>query len=281
MRVKYWAMVMLTAALIATAAEAQTLPPVPGSTIEYKNGLDGHDDEQFDLFKRACDKNDAAGCARLAGMDNETFAYIAKNRRVDSQLVFARKAVKLLQMRCTPTAERDQGCIHYFEILKGLRREYPDLVLEGGRMLAGRCLSGMHLPRDCSRFEVLLVGGTPAENTALANWVDGRFTEACESGNGTLCAQGFARWETVDRTQALGARLLRLSNAAAKGCSGGSPLICWSAGYWLSSFANVQKQAIWFLTKACELVPKAGEDNMQKSACFNVKKIREANAKRE
>ena len=159
-------------------------------------------------------------------------------------------------------------------------RRYSDLILEGGRYLAQRCLAGKSTPGDCNYVEPYIAGRTQAERTALANGVDQKFEEGCKNGNSTLCGQGFFRkWGAMD--EELFGRLSQLTQAAKSGCTGGSPAICVEAGVFIYQFADVQARphATEFFAVACKLPPKPGEKNVRQDACAIEKKIREAGPK--
>jgi hypothetical protein len=289
MRGKLWAAAALAAVLAGGAARAQDLPPLPGSTLEYQSGLEqssqGRDAEGMDLLLRACDKKDAAGCSQLAQMSEARLATVKQKRPGATQLAFAQEAARLLRRRCTPTEDRDEGCAVYSAILSQFRfgngYQLREVILEGGRLLAARCLAGKSTPEACGYVEPNLANGTPAERAALVAWVDKGFETGCASGDSALCERGFFRKYEPAMTQELMERLFRLVQASEKGCNGGSPVICVEAGIFLYERGNEQGRAIAadFIGAACRLPPKAGERDVQKGACDAEKEVRAALAK--
>lgn len=279
---KFWVAALI--AVFGSAAQGQNAPPAPGTTKELQNGqyllVTGKNSEGIALLLRACDIGDALGCAELAHMATEQFNLVADQRSGVTQSEFAKQAVQLLRRRCSPT-EDFFGCDAYLAMLSNFnyRSVHPELVLEGARFLANRCLAGMTKPYTCFATESFLDGGSQEERTALKSWVDIQFQQACASGDSVLCASGFSRKSSPLMSGGeLGQRILRLVEPARQGCSEGSPLICVEASMFLFEHTTGQGRSLAadFMAAACRLAPKSGERDIQQAACETEKKMREA-----
>lgn len=261
-------------AMMGSAAQAQTLPPVAGSTMEYQDGISlislEAEDAGIDLLLNACDSADAAACAELAQIKTETFARVLSKRRNATQAAFARQAVKLLRRRCSPTDDADNACETYSVVLWEFsnRGVHVELVVEGGKLLAGRCLAGKNTPDTCAIVERYLQT-EPTELAALENSVGRGFEHACANGDSDMCKRGFYRKISPGVSEKLAVRLLRLAQAAENGCSEGSPLICVEAGLFLYEFGNADARAYAaeFFNAACQLPANAGERDVRQGSC--------------
>lgn len=279
-----WVLVLLGIAF-ATTVQAQNLPPSPGSTAEYRAADAMFRPEQagkrLEMMLAACQKKDAAGCYDLGQRYQEDLQAVPGMPPGATPTIFVDQSLRLAKQWCAPDKGIEDGCETYRVFLSNFQfmRRGGDGILEGGRVLAKRCLAGKSRATDCSDVEKLLVG-VPSEQSALAAWVDTQFEAGCASGDRDVCNRGFFRqWGGI--TEEMAPRLLRLVDASVTGCNAGAPSVCFEPAALLAGHARPVKYPLTadLFRAACTLPPRPGEEDVREAACKNEALVRAAIAK--
>ncbi len=279
-----WALVLIGLWLPATA-HAQSLPPLPGSTAEYRAADAMFRPEQagkrLEMMLAACQKKDAAGCYDLGQRYEEDLKAVPGMPPGATVTMFVDQSLRLAKQWCAPDKGNEDGCETYRVFLSNFQFMHRggDRILEGGRVLAKRCFAGKSRATDCSDVEKLLAGA-PAEQSALAAWVDTQFEAGCASGDRNVCNRGFFRqWGGI--TEEMAQRLLRLVDASVTGCNAGAPSVCFEAAAFLADRARPEAYPLIadLFRAACKLPPRPGEEDVREAACKNEGLVRAAIAK--
>lgn len=279
-----WALVLL-GLWFPAAAHAQSLPPLPGSTAEYRAAEAMFRPEQagkrLELMLAACQKKDAAGCYDLGQRDQEDLQAVLGMPPGAAPTIFVDQSLSLAKQWCAPNKGIEDGCETYRVFLSNFQsmRRGGDRILEGGRVLAKRCLAGKSRATDCSDVEKLLVGA-PAERSALAAWADKQFEVGCASGDRDVCNRGFFR-QYGGITEETAPRLERLVDASITGCNAGAAYVCFEAAAFLAGSDGPETYPLTadLFRAACKLPTRPGEEDVRDAACKNEALVRAAIAK--
>ncbi len=279
-----WVLALIAISFAATA-QAQSMPPLPGSTAEYR-AADGifHPElagKRLEMMLAACQKKDAAGCYDLAQRRTEALKAVPGMPPGATPETFVEQSLQLAKQWCAPDKGIEDGCETYRVFLSNFQFMHSggDRILEGGRVLAKLCFSGKSRATDCSDVE-RLIAAAPAEQSALAAWVDKEFEAGCASGDRDVCNRGFFRqWGGI--TEELAPRLLRLVDASVTGCNAGAASVCFEAADFLVNHASPDGYplAADLFRAACNLPPRPGEEDVKEVACKNEALVRAAIAK--
>jgi hypothetical protein len=262
--------------LWGVGAQAQTLPPLPGSTPEYRAGLDlSVVPQRLQAMQVACDKGDALACYEVGYIYHKYSNLVPAVQAGTSQAMYAR-AIRLSRQRCAPDAGVEDGCDGLLRVMVSLSSVYrDDELLDGGRLLAHRCIAGRIGLRDCENVEALLAA-SPEERESFENWVDGQYMAACIAGDADTCGAAFYRQYKFSKADA--PRLTRYLQASVEGCNRGAPLICRMGADLLvsSTLPDTLRMAADLYARACVLAPRKGERDIREEACSAEKRTRAA-----
>ncbi|MBK6708203.1 MAG: hypothetical protein IPG54_12270 [Sphingomonadales bacterium] len=284
------------AAIFAASSNAtptQLKVPAPKSTDEYKQAsiraVPFSSAEQIPFWLIACDKNDAAGCSQIAQLNSDDFNLVIATRPGATQLAFGEKAIALLRRSCTELGENVEGaCAYYHTFLSDAQfirlSGYDAHILDGGRLLAKRCLAGLSDVESCEHVESLIEKASQAERDALAAYVDKGFATGCEQRNAYLCMRSLfvIRYgNEKDRLRYPIARIDTRIRQIASACEAGHPNICTQLGVAVAEMYGKELYAYSAATFAiaCRLPPVEGEENVQQKACIAEKELRDLIAK--
>ena len=265
--------------LVASAVGAQGLPPIPGSTTEFQNGSllvqQNKKDEGYALMLSACDKGDAAGCYDLVELRRYDSKKFLQLRPGISDTQIAQKTTLLLRQRCTLTQDSGSAC-ELYRIFLSNYPNYPDLRLEGGRLLAARCLGGRMGVEDCEDIEEYIQSAGQVERDKLVAWVDKTYAEICAAKMVNGCVRALFRMRYGSRSYPE-ERIHARFNTVGEACNAGQPNIC--AEYSRAVYQIFGKAALpnaaAAMGMACRFPPSTGEQDIKQIACDAELKLRQ------